>query len=113
MITPTKQLTAEALEELSEIIEYVASETADVSLLLWLQELELKLGIIHRRLSNMVVQQETKKHIPSDPYKKNSDFAEVKACVDAGKLPPLGSVKTGIQYINSKCYVEDGKLHWI
>jgi hypothetical protein len=113
MIKPTVQLLEEAKEDLSEIIDYVAAETADVSLLLWLQDLELKFGTIYRRLSHPVVQQETKKHVPEDPYKKTSDFAEVKACVDAGKLPPLGSVKTGTQYINSKCYVEDGKLHWI
>jgi hypothetical protein len=57
MIKPTTQLLEEAKEDLSEIIDYVASETADVSLLLWLQDLELKFGIIYRRLSNPVVQQ--------------------------------------------------------
>jgi hypothetical protein len=54
MIKPTAQLLEEAKEDLSEIIEYVASETADVSLLLWLQDLELKFGTIYRRLSNPV-----------------------------------------------------------
>lgn len=88
MIKPTAQLLEEAKDDLSEIIEYVASESADVSLLLWLQDLELKFGTIYRRLSNPVVQQ--------------SDFEEVKSYVEAGKLPPLGSVKTGIQYINKK-----------
>ena len=88
MIKPTTQLLEEAKEDLSEIIDYVAAETADVSLLLWLQDLELKFGTIYRRLSNPVVQQ--------------SDFEEVKSYVEAGKLPPLGSVKTGIQYINKK-----------
>ena len=102
MIKPTDQLLEEAREDLAEIIDYVAAETADVSLLLWLQDLELKFGTIYRRLSRPVVQQEPKKHIPEDPYKENSDFSEVKAYVDAGKLPPLGSVKTGIQYINKK-----------
>lgn len=87
MIKPTTQILEEAKEDLSEIIDYVASETADVSLLLWLQELELKLGTVYRRLSNPVQQQ--------------SDFETVKSYVEAGKLPPLGSVKTGIQYINS------------
>jgi hypothetical protein len=86
MIKPTTQLLEEAKEDLSEIIDYVASETADVSLLLWLQDLELKLGTIYRRLSN--------------PVKQQSDFETVKSYVEAGKLPPLGSVKTGIQYIN-------------
>lgn len=51
---PTTQLLDEAKEDLSEIIEYVAAETADVSLLLWLQELELKFNTIYRRLSNPV-----------------------------------------------------------
>lgn len=87
MIKPTTQILEEAKEDLQEIIDYVASETADVSLLLWLQELELKLGTVYRRLSNPVQQQ--------------SDFETVKSYVEAGKLPPLGSVKTGIQYINS------------
>jgi hypothetical protein len=114
MITPTKQLAAEALEELSDVLDFIASEKGEEDpMYLALSGVEEKLHIILRRLSHPVVQQETKKHIPEDPYKKASDFAEVKACVDAGKLPPLGSVKTGIQYINSKCYVEDGKLHWI
>jgi hypothetical protein len=57
MIKPTAQLLEEAKEDLSEIIDYVASETADVSLLLWLQDLELKFGTIYRRLSNPVVPQ--------------------------------------------------------
>jgi hypothetical protein len=61
MIKPTAQLLEEAKEDLSEIIEYVASETADVSLLLWLQELELKFGTIYRRLSHPITQQEEKK----------------------------------------------------
>ena len=58
MIKPTDQLLEEAKEDLAEIIDYVASETADVSLLLWLQDLELKFGTIYRRLSHPVVQQE-------------------------------------------------------
>lgn len=88
MIKPTTQLLEEAKEDLAEIIDYVASETADVSLLLWLQDLELKFGTIYRRLSR--------------PVKQQSDFETVKSYVEEGKLPPLGSVKTGIQYINSK-----------
>jgi hypothetical protein len=88
MIKPTTQLLEEAKEDLSEIIDYVAAETADVSLLLWLQDLELKFGTIYRRLSK--------------PVKQQSDFDTVKSYVEAGKLPPLGSVESGIQYINSK-----------
>ena len=57
MIKPTTQLLEEAKEDLAKIIDYVAQETADVSLLLWLQDLELKFGTIYRRLSNPVVQQ--------------------------------------------------------
>lgn len=57
MIKPTAQLLEEAKEDLQEIIDYVASNTADVSLLLWLQDLELKFGTIYRRLSNPVVPQ--------------------------------------------------------
>jgi hypothetical protein len=57
MIKPTAQLLEEAKDDLSEIIDYVASETADVSLLLWLQDLELKLSTIYRRLSNPITQQ--------------------------------------------------------
>ena len=57
IIKPTAQLLEEAKEGLSEIIEYVASETADVSLLLWLQDLELKFSTIYRRLSNPITQQ--------------------------------------------------------
>ena len=87
MIKPTTQLLEEVQEDLAEITEYVASETADVSLLLWLQEVELKVGTIYRRLAH--------------PVKQQSDFEEVKSYVDAGKLPPLGYAKTGIQYINS------------
>lgn len=58
MIKPTTQLLEEAKEDLQEIIEYVAAETADVSLLLWLQDLELKFGTIYRRLSKPIIQQE-------------------------------------------------------
>ncbi len=57
MITPTTQLLEEAKDDLAEIIDYVAQETADVTLLLWLQELELKFGTIYRRLSNPITQQ--------------------------------------------------------
>ncbi len=87
MIKPTTQILEEAKYDLQEIIDYVAQETDDVTLLLWLQDLELKFGTIYRRLSSPVTQQ--------------SDFETVKSYVEAGKLPPLGSTETGIQYINS------------
>ena len=57
MIKPTAQLLEEIKEDLAEITEYVASETADVSLLLWLQEVELKFNTIYRRLSSSVTLQ--------------------------------------------------------
>lgn len=84
MIKPTVQLMEELKEDFIEVTEYVASETADVSLLLWLQEMELKFGAIYRRLAS--------------PVKQQSDFDTVKSYIEEGKLPPLGSVKTGIQY---------------
>lgn len=87
MIKPTPELIAEARNDLEEIIEYVASDTADLSLLTWLKDLEAKLLIIDDRLKN--------------PVKQQSDFETVKSYVEAGKLPPLDSAKTGIQYINS------------
>ena len=62
MIKPTDQLLEEAKEDLAEIIEYVASETADTSLLLWLQDLELKFGTIYRRIHNPVKQQKENYH---------------------------------------------------
>lgn len=87
MIKPTPELIVEARDCLEEIIEYVASETADITLLIWLKDLEAKLLIIDNRLTK--------------PVKPQSDFEEIKSCIEAGRLPPLGSAKTGIQYINS------------
>ena len=57
MIKPTDQLLEEAKEDLAEIIDYVAQETADITLLLRLQDLELKFGTIYRRIHNPVKQQ--------------------------------------------------------
>lgn len=88
MIKPTPELIVEARDCLEEIIEYAASETADITLLTWLKDLEAKLLIIDNRLTK--------------PVKQQSDFEEVKSCIEAGKLPPLDSVKTGIQHINSE-----------
>lgn len=87
MIKPTPELVVEARDCLEEIIEYVASETADITLLTRLKDLEAKLLIIDNRLTS--------------PVKQQSDFEEVKSYVKVGKLPPLDSAKTGIQYINS------------
>lgn len=57
MIKPTTQLLEEAKYNLQEIIDYVAQETDDTTLLLRLQDLELQFGTIYRRLSSPVVQQ--------------------------------------------------------
>ncbi len=58
MITPTKQLAAEALEELSDVLDYLASErgTSD-PLYLALSEVEGKLEIIQKRLANPLAPQ--------------------------------------------------------
>lgn len=65
MIKPTPELIVEARDCLEEIIEYVASETADITLLTWLKDLEAKLLIIDNRLTS--------------PVKQQSDFEEVKS----------------------------------
>ena len=57
MITPTTQLLEEVKEDLAEIVDYVAQETADITLLLWLQEVELKVGTIYRRLAQPITLQ--------------------------------------------------------
>ena len=67
MRKPTAQLLEELKEDFIEVTEYVASETADVSLLLWLQEMELKFSTIYRRLAS--------------PVKQQSDFETVKSYV--------------------------------
>lgn len=102
MITPTTELLKEVIEDTDELIEYVRSSSGDPNLPEWLEDLKKKIVTVQLRLSSSVAQQEPEKYISEDLYKKNSDFAEVKAYIDAGKLPPLGSMKTGIQYINKK-----------
>lgn len=58
MITPTKQLAAEALEELSDVLDFIASEKGEEDpMYLALSGVEEKLHIILRRLSKPVVQQ--------------------------------------------------------
>ena len=87
MIKPTVELLKEAIEDTDELIEYVLSSSGDPNLPEWLTDLKKKIHTAYCRLSS--------------PVKQQSDFEEVKSYVDAGKLPPLGSAKTGIQYINS------------
>ena len=58
MITPTKQLAAEALEELSDVLDFIASERGiNDPMYLALSEVENKLEIIQKRLANLVVPQ--------------------------------------------------------
>ena len=73
MIKPTPELIVEARDCLEEIIEYVASETADITLLTWLKDLEAKLLIIDNRLTG--------------PVKQQSDFEEVlNKCTGPSKI---------------------------
>lgn len=87
MIKPTVEILQEAIEDTDELIEYVLSSSGDPNLSEWLEDLKKKIVTVQRRLSK--------------PVKPQSDFEEVKSCIEAGKLPPLGSIQTGIQYINS------------
>ena len=58
MITPTKDLIEAALIDLREVMDYVASESADDNINSWLSEVEEKLKIVHKRLSKPITQQE-------------------------------------------------------
>ena len=99
MITPTVEILREVLEDTDELIEYVLSSSGDPNLPKWLTDIKTKVAVAYGRLSSPVEQQETKKHIPEDPFKKNSNFEDFTALVRAGKLPPIGESKFGIQYI--------------
>lgn len=58
MITPTKQLATEALEELSDVLDFIASEKGtNDPMYLALSGVEEKLEIIQKRLANPVKQQ--------------------------------------------------------
>lgn len=97
-IKPTTEILKEAIEDTDELIDYVLSSSGDPNLPEWLKDLKQKIHTVYCRLESPVELQ-TKKHIPKDPY-KGSDFEVVKTCLDAGKLPPLGSMKNGLQCIN-------------
>lgn len=101
MITPTTELLKEAIEDTDELIEYVLSSSGDPNLSEWLKDLKRKIHTAYCRLTSPVEQQ-TKKHIPKDPYKKNSDIELLKSYLDAGELPPIGAFKSGLQYLNDK-----------
>lgn len=51
-------LIEEAIDELTDVMDYVASESGDCNILRWLQPVEEKLKLVQRRLSNPVVPQE-------------------------------------------------------
>lgn len=101
MITPTTELLKEAIEDTDELIEYVLSSSGDPNLPMWLEDLKKKIHTAYCRLTSPVEQQ-TKKHIPKDPYEKNSDVELLKSYLDAGELPPIGAFKSGLQYLNDK-----------
>lgn len=58
MIRPTTEILKEALDELTDTIDYVCSESGDTNISKWLQEVEGKLLIVYSRLNKPVTQQE-------------------------------------------------------
>ena len=58
MIRPTTEILKEALDELTDTIDYVCSESGDLNISNWLQEVEGKLVVVYNRLTNPVAQQE-------------------------------------------------------
>lgn len=101
MTTSTTELLKEAIEDTDELIEYVLSSSGDPNLPEWLEDLKKKIHTVYCRLTSLIEQQ-TKKYIPKDPHKKNSDFELLKSYLDAGELPPLGVFKSGLQYLYDK-----------
>lgn len=68
MVKPTIDLLAEVIDDMSETLAYaVLSPKVEEELLNAL----FKLRLVHSRLANPIVQQETKKYIPDDPFKRN------------------------------------------
>lgn len=57
MIRPTTEILKEALDELTDTIDYVCSESGDTNISKWLQEVEGKLLIVYSRLNKPVTQQ--------------------------------------------------------
>lgn len=58
MIRPTTEILKEALDELTDTIDYVCSESGDTNISKWLQEVEGKLLIVYYRLNKPVTKQE-------------------------------------------------------
>lgn len=82
----TIELLAEVIDDIGETLAYaVLSPKVEDELLKDLAKLKL----VHNRLVNPVAQQETKRHIPEDPYKKTSTATQVLSYLKVGKLPPL------------------------
>ena len=84
MIKPTIEILKEAIEDVDELIEYVLSSSGDPNLPKWLMDIKTNIAIAYGRLSSPVQQQ--------------SDAKDFIASVRAGKLPPIGESKFGIQY---------------
>jgi len=65
---PTIDLLAEVIDDMGETLAYaVLSSKVEEGLLKDLAKLKL----VYSRLANPVTQQETKRHIPDNPYKRN------------------------------------------
>ena len=65
---PTIDLLAEVIDDMGETLAYaVLSPKVEEELLKALARLKL----VHCRLVNPITQQETKKYIPDDPFKRN------------------------------------------
>lgn len=58
MIKPTTEILREAIGDLSDTIDYVVSESGDTNISQWLKEVEVKLAVVYRRLTNPITQQE-------------------------------------------------------
>ena len=65
---PTIELLAEVIDDIGETLAYaVLSPKVEEELLKDLA----KLRLVHSRLVNSVTQQETKRHIPDNPFKRS------------------------------------------
>ena len=65
---PTVELLAEAIDDIGETLSYTALNPKIENGLL---KALAKLRLVYSRLVNPVTQQETKRHIPDNPYKRN------------------------------------------
>lgn len=51
MIQTTEEILKEAMTELDDTIEYVLSESGDLNIPTWLQEIQVKLAVVYGRLT--------------------------------------------------------------